>query len=65
MSQPNPLAGTPAPEVLIVDDDADEVCCDGGSGAMGHPAVWYSFEGRSRVTCQYCDREFVKRSHHP
>ncbi|MCM2342956.1 MAG: zinc-finger domain-containing protein [Alphaproteobacteria bacterium] len=63
MNQPTPKAGTPAPEILIVDDDADEVSCDGGGGALGHPVVWYSFDGRSSVTCQYCDREFVKRSH--
>ncbi|MFN3826507.1 MAG: zinc-finger domain-containing protein [Micavibrio sp.] len=51
-----------APEVIIVDNDADEVSCDGGGGALGHPVVWYSFAGTHSVTCQYCDREFVKRS---
>ena len=30
---------TPAPEVIIVADDADEVSCDGGDGALGHPVV--------------------------
>lgn len=52
---------TEAPEVIIVDDDADEVSCDGGGGALGHPVVWYSFDGLRQVTCGYCDREFVKR----
>ncbi len=63
-----PEAHTPAtlndnaPEVIIVDSDADEVSCDGGSGALGHPQVWYSFDGRDKVSCGYCDREFVKRA---
>lgn len=49
-----------APEVIIVADDTDEVSCDGGGIALGHPLVWYSFDGRTQVTCGYCDREFVK-----
>lgn len=49
-----------APEVIPVDDDADEVSCDGGGGALGHPKVWYSFDGQDRVECGYCDRMFVK-----
>ena len=27
------------PEIIIVDDSADEVMCDGGGGALGHPVV--------------------------
>lgn len=49
-----------APEVIKVDKDADGVMCDGGGGALGHPRVWYSFEGRNMVECAYCDRQFVK-----
>lgn len=49
------------PETIIVDNDADEVCCDGGAGALGHPVVWYSFDGRDSVQCGYCDRHFVKK----
>lgn len=55
---------TSAPEVIIVADDADEVSCDGGHGALGHPVVWYSFDGGAKVTCGYCDREFIKKSGH-
>ena len=52
----------PAPEVFIMDDDTDEVSCDGGGGALGHPKVWYSFDGQDVVECGYCDRIFVKES---
>lgn len=46
-------------ETVVVADNADEVRCDGG-GALGHPTVWYSFDGADRVTCGYCDRVFVR-----
>lgn len=49
-------------EVIIVASDADEVMCDGGGGALGHPQVWYSFDGQSEVVCGYCDRLFKKQS---
>lgn len=50
-----------APEEIIVAMDVDEVCCDGGHGALGHPRVWYNFEQLDHVVCGYCDRVFVKR----
>lgn len=49
------------PETILIDDDADEVSCDGGGGALGHPKVWYSFDGQDSVECGYCDRLFVKK----
>ncbi|MCC7305321.1 MAG: zinc-finger domain-containing protein [Alphaproteobacteria bacterium] len=48
------------PEIILVPNDADEVCCDGGGGALGHPKVWYSFDGQDNAECGYCDRLFVK-----
>jgi uncharacterized Zn-finger protein len=48
-------------DVIPVDSHVDEVSCDGGSGALGHPQVWYSFDGRPQVTCQYCDRIFMRQ----
>lgn len=53
-------ANRPAPEIIYIDDTADEVSCDGGGGALGHPIVWYAFDGRDSVECGYCDRLFVK-----
>lgn len=51
-----------APEVIEISADADQVSCDGGGGALGHPRVWYTFDGRDRVECGYCDRLFLKKS---
>jgi NADH dehydrogenase (ubiquinone) Fe-S protein 6 len=51
----------PAPEVIMVPADADEVACDGGNGPLGHPMVYYTFDGQDEVTCGYCDRLFRKK----
>lgn len=48
------------PEIISVDSHADQVMCDGGGGALGHPVVWYSLAGKASVDCLYCDRRFVK-----
>ena len=50
------------PEKITVDHHADGVSCDGGGGALGHPKVWYGFDGQDSVECGYCDRLFVKSS---
>lgn len=47
-------------EIIVVDQDADEVVCDGGGGSLGHPQVWYSFDRKDQVSCHYCGRKFVK-----
>ena len=52
---------TKPPETIIVDNDADEISCDGGDGVLGHPVVWYSFDRSDFVECWYCDRAFVKK----
>lgn len=49
------------PEVVYVEENTETVMCDGGEGALGHPAVYYRFDGQQRVICGYCDREFVKK----
>lgn len=48
------------PEIIVVENEADGVSCDGGGGPLGHPVVWYSFDGQDCVECGYCDRVFVK-----
>ncbi len=59
MLSPGPKALEP--EIIAVDADADGVSCDGGGGALGHPKVWYSFDGGDEVECGYCDRLFTRR----
>ncbi len=42
----------------IVEVDSEVVACDGDGGALGHPRVWLSLEGKGQVDCPYCDRQF-------
>lgn len=51
---------TKHPEILLVPKDAHQISCNGGGGAMGHPKVYYTFDGQDQVTCGYCDRLFTK-----
>ncbi|MGH1456083.1 MAG: zinc-finger domain-containing protein [Alphaproteobacteria bacterium] len=48
------------PETIKINPHADGVSCDGGNGSLGHPKVWYTFDGANQVECGYCDRLFVK-----
>lgn len=57
-----PAGLIPPPEVIEVSADTDEVACDGVGGALGHPLVYYTFDGRSQIDCGYCDRAFVKKA---
>lgn len=50
------------PEIITVPHDAAQVKCDGGGGPLGHPATYYSFDGKNEVACLYCDRHFVKKA---
>ena len=52
MSQP-----TEPPETVVV--DRQDVSCDGGGGALGHPRVFLTLGREGRVECPYCDRLFV------
>lgn len=47
-------------EVVYVDPHASGVKCDGGNGPLGHPVVYYAFDGSNSVRCGYCDRIFIK-----
>jgi uncharacterized Zn-finger protein len=49
------------PEIFKVPEAVHQVSCDGGGGAMGHPKVYYSFDGGEEVVCGYCDRLFTKK----
>ena len=51
------------PEIIEVDEDEETICCDGGDGPLGHPAVYYTFGSRAFVDCGYCGRRFVRRGH--
>lgn len=41
--------------------DTDEVVCDGGAGALGHPKIYLPFGNKSEVICYYCGKRFEKK----
>ncbi|WP_299396635.1 zinc-finger domain-containing protein [Pelagibius sp.] len=45
------------PEIITV--DREQVSCDGGKGALGHPLIFLNMEGKGQVDCPYCGRRFV------
>jgi len=49
------------PEILLVPEHMPQVSCNGGGGALGHPKVFYTFDGQDEVVCGYCDRLFTKK----
>ena len=51
---------TPHPAIILVPKDKHQIACNGGNGALGHPKVFYTFDGQDDVTCNYCDRLFTK-----
>lgn len=52
---------TKHPEILLVSESLHSVACNGGGGALGHPKVYYTFDGQEEVVCGYCDRLFTKK----
>lgn len=44
------------PEVIVA--STATVMCDGGTGALGHPAVYLRFKEALEVVCPYCSRRF-------
>ena len=57
------MTTTKAPEILLVPQATHQIWCNGGSGALGHPKVYYTFDGGAEdVTCGYCDRLFTKQN---
>jgi len=45
------------PETIQVDQE--NVACDGGGGALGHPRVYLTLDGDGKVDCPYCGRHFI------
>ena len=47
---------------ILVDSSVAGVKCNGGNAALGHPEVYYSFDGETEVTCGYCGQVFSKKA---
>ena len=47
-------------EIVTVDPSTKTICCDGGQDGLGHPAVYYTFNGEGKIICSYCSKTFIK-----
>lgn len=48
-------------QIEYVASNTDKVMCDGGSGDLGHPAVYFKLENKKEVVCNYCNKKFIKK----
>jgi uncharacterized Zn-finger protein len=48
----------------VIDVLTEQVACDGGGGALGHPRVYLHTDpdNNHSVTCGYCSRTYVLRT---
>lgn len=53
-----------APEIIEVDDDVQEVSCDGGK-TFGHPRIYMTLGDDGVAECYYCGRRFERKSVRP
>jgi uncharacterized Zn-finger protein len=44
----------------IITVDTKIVACNGGGGALGHPAVYLNLGPHDEVECPYCSRLFKR-----
>ena len=57
MSDQNKIADP----IEYVSKNTDIVMCDGGSGDLGHPAVYFKFGKKKEIVCNYCNKNFIKK----
>ena len=50
-----------AEPIEYVSKNTDIVMCDGGSGDLGHPAVYFKFGKKKEIVCNYCNKKFIKK----
>lgn len=49
------------PEIVEVDNDVEEVSCNGGR-TFGHPRIYMTLGDDGVVECYYCSRRFERKS---
>ena len=49
-------------EVIKVEAETKTICCDGGQDSLGHPSVYYTFDGNEKIICSYCGKIYIRNS---
>ena len=47
-------------DIIKVDLNTETICCDGGEDSLGHPAVYFTFDGQNTIICNYCGKTYIK-----
>ena len=47
--------------IEYISKNTDILMCDGGSGDLGHPAVYFKFGKKKEIVCNYCNKKFIKK----
>ena len=47
-------------EIIKVGFETETICCDGDKDGLGHPAVYFTFDGQNIIVCNYCGKTYKK-----
>ena len=47
-------------DIIKVDLNTETICCDGDEDSLGHPAVYFTFDGQNTIVCNYCGKTYIK-----
>ena len=47
-------------KIIKIKEKTETICCDGGEDSLGHPAVYFTFDDKNKIVCNYCGKIFVK-----
>ena len=47
-------------KTIKVEASTETICCDGGEDSLGHPAVYFTFDGQNIIVCNYCGKTYKK-----
>ena len=46
-------------ETIKVEPNVETICCDGDQDSLGHPAVYYSFDGNNKIVCSIISQVYI------
>tara|TARA_B100001123_G_C14573957_1_gene735412 strand:+ start:52 stop:213 length:162 start_codon:yes stop_codon:yes gene_type:complete len=47
-------------DIIKVEPNIETISCDGGEDSLGHPTVYYTFDGQNIIVCNYCGKTYIK-----
>ena len=47
-------------KTIKVEANTETICCDGDADSLGHPTVYFTFDGQNTIVCNYCGKTYIK-----